>query len=719
MTELSAPYRFVPLSRYVLMPEWGKKVSQDIPFSDGVTGELQIRLTAQTPLCVGGKQSLANDHTPGSVYFSETPDGHHAIPPTSIKGMLREVIKIAGFGRFDQVDDQQLGVRDISKGRNFYSEAMNRSPVSTGWLNYVDGRWQITPCSYVRIEQEKLIKHFGISAQDWNSRKTAAERYQLLGDTPALNFDIEPYKYDCKQQACQLGKGRHKGRVVVTGQPGADFKGRSGKKRDFVFYAEDPEQTLTVSPHVMKGFISIHEDSSEWKSWKDKLKADQLELGIPVFFHRKGEEVVSLGLARMYRLPYTNSLHDAVANTQAAHLEAGLPDLADLLFGWIDEDAEGVSARGRVWPGWLYKTSEHEAVFSPATVLSNPKPSFYPAYIKQSANGKYTTLMDSRAELAGWKRYPVQKDYEFPQLSELVARNKKVQVRLQYLPKETQFEGRLRFHNLRLIELGALLWALDFGQRDELSHSLGMGKPYGLGRVKLEINTIKIRPNGNQVSLMQDNIETAARYAFEHFMDQVWQKATLDSEARWRHSPQAVTLLEYADAEQSSEKELRYYEQPKAFVQAKQEGDGLRFSQQVADVELKDTDLTPTAFDNVPLEQLNELAAEAEAQRRAQQQAIADKKQREAERAEMSDEERLFDVVKTYVESGSELSKTEKDNLAKGINGITDAWSYWPDDSRENVVAFAQSELVKFCDALGYKKVTKAANKLVKRIEEG
>jgi hypothetical protein len=50
---------------------------------------------------------------------------------------------------------------------------------------------------------------------------------------------------------------------------------------------------------------------------------------------------------------------------------------------------------------------------------------------------------------------------------------------------------------------------------------------------------------------------------------------------------------------------------------------------------------------------------------------------------------------------------------------MTDAWSYWPDDSRENVVAFAQSELVKFCDALGYKKVTKAANKLVKRIEEG
>ena len=718
MTELSAPYRFVPLSRYVLMPEWGKKVSQDIPFSDGVTGELQIRLTAQTPLCVGGKQSPANDHTPGTVYFSETPDGQHAIPPTSIKGMLREVIKIAAFGRFDQVDDQQLGVRDISKGNNFYSQAMNRSPVSTGWLNYVDGRWKIIPCSYVRIEQEKLIKHFGISAQDWNSKKTAMERYQLLGDTPELSFDIEPYKYDCKQQACQLGKGSHKGRVVVTGQPGADFKSRSGKKRDFVFYAEDPKQTLTVSPQVMKGFISIHEDSSEWKSWKDKLKENKLELGIPVFFHSKGGDVASLGLARMYRLPYTNSLHDAVANTQTAHLEGGQPDLADLLFGWIDEDVEGISARGRVWPGWLYKASEHEAVVSPATVLSNPKPSFYPAYIKQSANGKYTTLMDSRAELAGWKRYPVQKEYEFPQLSELVARNKKVQVRLQYLPEETRFEGRLRFHNLRLIELGALLWALDFGQRDHLSHSLGMGKPYGLGRVKLEINALHVRPNGNQIAQVKDNIESVARYAFEYFMDQAWQKTTQDSEARWQQSPQVSALLEYADVEQSSKKSncLSYYAQPKDFVKAKQEG--LRFSKQATDVELKNTDLTPTAFDNLPLEQLNELAAEAEAQRRAQQQAIADKKQREAERAEMSDEERLFDVVKTYVESGSELRKTEKDNLAKGINGITGAWSYWPDDSRETVVAFAKGELATFCKALDYKKVTKAANKLIKRIEE-
>lgn len=669
MTELSAPYRFVPLSRYILMPEWGRKVSQDIPFSDGVSGEVSLRLTAQTPLCVGGQQQASSEHAPGQVFFSETPDGQYAIPPTSLKGMLREVVKIATFGRFDQVEDQRLGVRDISRGNNFYSQAMNRSQVYTGWLHYENDQWQITPCRYVRITQESLIRHFQIPAEIWNANKKAAQRYELLGGLQQLTFDIEPYKYDCKEQACRLGQGEYNGRVVVTGQPGADFNNKHGKKRDFVFFDERPEETQPVSPEVMKGFFQIHDDSDEWEKWKSQLRSGTLEAGVPVFFHKAGGEVSSLGLARMYRLPYKNSLHDAVANTRQEHLTPGLPDMADLLFGWINDDSDDVSARGRVWPGWLYQTTEYQAQPSPATVLSNPKPSFYPAYVRQTGSGQYATLMDNGAQLAGWKRYPVQAENEFPPLSDLVARNNKVQVRLHYLPESSQFEGKLRFHNLRLIELGALLWALDFGQRDHLSHSLGMGKPYGLGRVKLELSQLKVRPNGNQIALVQDNIESAARYAFEHFMSQVWQEAAQDPQADWQKSPQLSALLEYADVKQSAGKALSYYSVPKDFVNAKK--DNLRFYTR-----------------------------------------------KELLHASMTDEERTFDIIKGLVESGSELSKTEKYNLARKINAVTEAWSYWPEASQDSVAEYVRGELSVFCDKLDYKKASQAVKRLHKRLDE-
>ena len=41
---------------------------------------------------------------------------------------------------------------------------------------------------------------------------------------------------------------------------------------------------------------------------------------------------------------------------------------------------------------------------------------------------------------------------------------------------------------MRPVELGALFWALTWGDSDQHFHSLGMGKPYGLGRVKIEID---------------------------------------------------------------------------------------------------------------------------------------------------------------------------------------------------------------------------------------
>lgn len=716
MTELSAPYRFVPLSKFILMPEWGPRVSQDIPFSDGVSGEVALRLTAQTPLCVGGQQQASSESAPGQVFFSKTPDGQLAIPPTSLKGMLREVIKIATFGRFDQVEDQRLGVRDIAKSQNFYSKAMNYSPVFTGWLRYENDQWRITPCRYVRITQESLIRHFNIPETTWNKQKSAQQRYRLLKGLALLSFDIEPYKYDCKQQACRLGQGDYTGRVVVTGQPGSDFRSQSGKKRDFVFFDERPDETQPVSSEVMKGFFQIHNDSNEWKDWKSQLRNDQLEMGIPVFFHRTNGEISSLGLARMYRLPYKNSLHDAVANTCQEHIKQSSPDMADLLFGWINDDSNDVSARGRVWPSWLYQTTEHQPQPSPTTVLSNPKPSFYPAYIRQTGSGQYTTLMDKHAELAGWKRYPVQDQHEFPLLSALVARNNKVQVRLHYLPENSQFDGKLRFHNLRLIELGALLWALDFGQRKDLSHSLGMGKPYGLGRIKLELTQLKVRPNGNQIALVQDNIESAARYAFKHFMSLVWQNAAQDQQADWENSPQLSALFDYADVKQSAGKALSYYSMPKDFLSAKQED--LRFSQQNADSAVKPTDLKPTVFESVPLETLNELAVEADAKRLIQEKAIAAQKQRAAERADMSDEERTFDIIKGLVESGYELNKTEKDNMAKMINAVTETWSDWPEALKGAFVEYAWGELATFCEKLDYKKASKALKKLHKRLEE-
>ena len=57
MEKITAPYNFVPLSRKVFFPDWAGQVSHDLPFSDGVSGELTCELTTHTPIYVrnGGK----------------------------------------------------------------------------------------------------------------------------------------------------------------------------------------------------------------------------------------------------------------------------------------------------------------------------------------------------------------------------------------------------------------------------------------------------------------------------------------------------------------------------------------------------------------------------------------------------------------------------------------------------------------------------------------
>ncbi|HFD17052.1 MAG TPA: hypothetical protein ENJ38_12220, partial [Rhodospirillales bacterium] len=48
------------------------------------------------------------------VHPFRLPDGRYAIPGSSLKGLIRAVVEIAGFGRMRMVDDIRPGLRDIS-----------------------------------------------------------------------------------------------------------------------------------------------------------------------------------------------------------------------------------------------------------------------------------------------------------------------------------------------------------------------------------------------------------------------------------------------------------------------------------------------------------------------------------------------------------------------------------------------------------------------------
>lgn len=129
------------------------------------------------------------------------------------------------------------------------------------------------------------------------------------------------------------------------------------------------------------------------------------------------------------------------------------------------------------------------------TVVGTPRTTFYPHYVEQPGASRGRIRGHSHANsntkdfrVSGWKRYAVSPvpDDGIP-LIPPPNNNEDVCTWFRPLPTGTAFTGDLHFHNLRPWEFGALLWALTFGGREDLCHSIGFGKPLGLGAVQLSI----------------------------------------------------------------------------------------------------------------------------------------------------------------------------------------------------------------------------------------
>ena len=582
MTMLKTPYNFVPLSPFVLYPEWASLASHDHPFVDGLSGHLSFSLTTKTSLSVGGQQEPATADHAGKIHFYRTPEGTPAIPGSTLKGMLRNVLATAAFGRMSQIEERKFSVRDIlNTGTHYYNQIVKQK-ARAGWLRFHQGQWQVQPCQYTRLHQQELINAFGLEVNQWKRASTVKARYGLLKGLREIQFDIEPHKTKQEGTATAVGKGAVAGTVVVTGQPGQSFDGgRSAKKWEFIFYQDQESEWFAVPDSALSDFLFVHENSEEWAFFQ---KGEHGQEAIPVFWHgSQAKSMTSMGLAQMYRLAQKNSLHDALRNTSAHHLDDARADLPELIFGRLrpgEGQADDWGLRGRVNIGMLVPdTDKVDLRWTKDTVLSSPKPSFYPAYLKQEADSPRPMTLDSKApELRGWKRYPVKPERVQSPPSDVT---NKVKVSLETVSADTNFNGTIRFHNLRPVELGALLWVLDFGRRDQLCHSLGTGKPYGLGQAQLSVHPeqCKIIPNDRTAlkEITPSQILEAARRIFIGYMDSAWLAVTENGAKGWEKSPQVNNLLAMADPEEGENQAdmLTYFDGPKGFTQVKQSNEHL------------------------------------------------------------------------------------------------------------------------------------------------
>ncbi len=635
MAGVMAPFRFAPVPRAVFFPGWAERVSHDVPFSDGLSGEIILSIEAVTPLLVGGARRKATEKCAGEVWPVRLPDGRYALPGSALQGMVRSLLDVASFANLAPfVRDRRYGVRDISgsaTGRRLYGDRLTSkndtriTPHSqAGWLVRRGARdADLIPCEHARVGIDVLAQLARAAGRPdpkptLEQRRDAPARYaaflgvaegQVLARRSVLDLTLpinEPVEHPHQNRSIQIryrlaGEGAPTAcTLVLTGKPQAGTGG-GHKKLDFAFFAPDRtgalghrHRRLAVPDDVWRDFLLIHEppvDSGQkanpnWALWKPAFDRGE---PVPVFWlEDENDGISALGTAFMFKLAMPLSTHDLLRNSSADHRLDAPPDLPSRIFGSV-AGREGAGLKRRASFDWAVATLPHGAELHRGereAVLLAPKPGFYPFYIRQPTaagnrlpNGHtWAVYMEQdgggpetkRPESAGVKIWPAHgHGVRIPQPAENVGN--KVKNRLNALPAGTRFEGcRLRFHNLRPAELGALLWALSFGDlrgEKDLVHRLGMGKPLGLGMIRIRVQSARLLPNGDLPESAQSLEGLLA--AFTQEMESFHQAK---GGGAWAASPQVKALLRAADRQANAALDLSYLGTPEAHSQLRREG---------------------------------------------------------------------------------------------------------------------------------------------------
>lgn len=562
-------YNFVPAPKEneVFKPDWANKVSHDIPFEDGESGEIEIKITAKTSIFIrnGHSKQDAEDNTERYQEFSNIERNgkkEYFIPGSSLKGMFRNVLEIMSFSRMKKIADDRYSFRDLSRN-SLYMESYKSNDVKGGWLiQDNDGNWKIEECKELAFIHHKELKKKNIPFRDLflnkqPKEKIAEYKYKIVNDN-LLNAKFSTYTKELfgnvTRQMANYDDNGESGTLVFTGQSGkrieyTDQKRKpSGKIHEFVFFNAENPNIIPIEEKMQKDFKFIYLDhdkqniSKDWRFWRNKLEKGEK---IPVFFNKKSKnEVKHFGLSFMYKLPFEHSIHETLPFKEYNKKKK---DLTELIFGSINDS--DTSLKGRVFISHSFSDNAIEGE-EKKEILAGPKASYFPFYLSQPKNKRdafYNTYMDEDAEIRGYKRYPIQNRSNEGHYDNKQLKNNKVFSVFKPLEEGASFKSKIRFHNLKKSEIGALLSAITFhGNESKSYHTIGGAKPFGYGQISVSGLVLKGLDNTKDEYLSE----------FENLM----------GDDEWINSPQLTELITMA---QTSDASLEYPEDPKTFVDYK------------------------------------------------------------------------------------------------------------------------------------------------------
>ncbi len=436
------------------------------------TGELEDYIETELPLKKGHKLMKF-------FRFHDKP----AIPPTSLKGMIRSVAEAASNSCFSVFQGEKLGIR-------------RRPERYGGSLTLLAGKILEIPSTRNTKGKVKKMATYKISHGD--------EYFKQYMNKEGYNSEETPIKIVGRQvqastdsQASDIKIG-----YLKTSSKGI---GKDGKKHERVFLDpdgltdEELPDGFEREPKVFDLPYEIYADYSVANKNNEFEHTKYLNVGDVVWFRATDEnDVKEIGFTQIYRLPFNKAVRDRLPIDLHPCSDIGNLCPACRVFGRVVEnlpaDDEPIAVAGRVsfsTGEFTSKNANHQDDVR-LKILSSPKPTFYNFYVINPDNPTQVIDYDGQVVLRGRKFYWHYPDAchkrEIYTREEMDGQNSTVE-----LLTEGTFTFTVDFHNLTDYELGLLLYSLELeGKDSDLYHKLGMGKPLGLGSVKITVDGLDL-----------------------------------------------------------------------------------------------------------------------------------------------------------------------------------------------------------------------------------
>nr|HID57699.1 TIGR03986 family CRISPR-associated RAMP protein [Desulfobacterales bacterium] len=445
-----------------------------------------------------------------------------AIPPTSLKGMIRSVVEAASNSCFSVLQGEKLGIRRRPEWYDAPDTLLAGKILEIPSMSGTKGKVK-KMAAYKISHRDKDFEQYK-NKEDFNGKeisiKIVDRQVQAPDDPQASNTKIGYLKTSSEG----IGRGsKDYERVFLDPDELTDEELPKGFKR---------EPKVFDLPYEIQADYGVANKNNKFEHTK------YLNVGDVVWFRTTDEnEVKEIGFTQIYRLPFRKAVRDRLYKDLHPCSDVNHLCPACSIFGRVvekpsaDDGQSSVARKVSFSIGESTSENTYHQDDVRLKILSSPKPTFYNFYVISPDNPAQVRDYDgqlvidekgnvdenniSPVVLRGRKFY-----WHYPD-----ARNKREIYTREDGTQDSQnstvelftqgtFTFTVDFHNLTDYELGLLLYSLELeGEDSDLRHKFGMGKPLGLGSVKVTIDKmLLINRKERYRSILSDGIRNEQEY---------------------------------------------------------------------------------------------------------------------------------------------------------------------------------------------------------------